>query len=306
MIQIQIPSQYKVEIHEQIIKLCHKLVLPLHYNRKGPKIFTNYQRVALIILYLRSKKSLVDFLKELRETKWISWLGLKEIPGSSTLNDWMKLFDLSFIRSLLLNQVADERPNIMAIDATGIDSWQRSRHYERRIKQCGFREDHMPYAKADILIDTDTLLVHDWVLRVKPRHDVLGAETILKRMTAKDVLILADRGYDSEPLHKLAVKFGNLIFAPVRNMKKVPKGFNRKRCAKGHEQYSRRNTVESVMHAIKALKGELRSKLHYTKKREFGWSMILFNMKRIINSLQQIFFNIYIVEKYFKIIIYGI
>ena len=286
MIQTTISNQYEVGLQQQIIKLCHKLMIPLHYNHKGPKIFTNYQRVAMIILYVRSKKSLIDFLKEFVESKWVSWLGLREIPGKSTLNDWMKLFDLSFIRDLLDKLLENKSPKVMAIDATGIDSWQRSRHYERRIKQCGVREEYMPYAKADILIDTETMLIHDWVLRLKPRHDVLGAKTIFNRFKHKGILILADKGYDSEPLHKLVRERGSLLYAPVRNAKKNPNGFNRKRCAKGHDQYSRRNTVESVIHAIKSMKSELRSKLHYIKKREFGWTVILFNMKRIIKTTQ--------------------
>ncbi len=177
----------------------------------------------------------------------------------------------------------------MAIDATGFDSWQRSRHYERRIKQCGFSEDHMPYAKVDLIVDTNTLLIHDWVLRIKPRHDVLGAKTILSRLKHKGVLILADRGYDSEPLHKQAIENGNLLFAPVRNMRKNPKGYNRKRCLTKIAEYSMRNTVESANHALKSMKNELRSKLHYLKKREFGWAVILFNMKRIIKAIQTAF-----------------
>jgi transposase len=240
----------------------------------------------MIILYVRSKKSLINFLKEFIETKWISWLGLKEIPGKSTLNDWMKLFNLSFIRNFLNNLLDEEKPKVMAIDATGIDSWQRSRHYERRIKQCGFREDYMPYAKADILIDTKTLLIHDWVLRIKPRHDVLGAKTIFNRLKHKNTLILADKGYDSEPLHKLVRKTGNILYAPVRNKKKIPGGSNRKRCAKGNNKYPQRNTVESAIHALKSMKQELKSKLHHIKKREFDWTIILFNMKRLTNQIQ--------------------
>ncbi len=268
-------------------------MIPLHYNHKGPKIFRNYQRITLIFLYIRSKKSLIDFLEELKETKWPNWLGLKEIPGKSTLNDWMKLFNVSLIRKFLQKQVAKEKPKLMAIDATGIDSWQRSRHYERRVKQCGVDMEHLPYAKADILMDTDTYLIHDWVLRIKPRHDVLGAETIFKRLKVKDVLILADRGYDSEPLHKLVYQTGNILHAPVRNMKKNPGGFHRKRCAKGNNLYPQRNIVESLMHALKSMKPQLRSKLHHTKKKEFGWTVILSNMKRIINSLLELFFKCY-------------
>jgi len=282
MTQKTIKNQYEVELNEHIIKLCHKVELPLHYNYKGPKIYTNYQRIALIILYIRSKKSLIDFLQEFCETKWVSWLGLKEIPSKSVLNNWTKLFGLDFIRNLLSIQVKNETPSIMAIDATGIDSWKRSRHYEKRIRDFGHK-DHVPYAKADILIDTDTRIIHDWVLRIKPRHDTLGATTIFQRFKQKNILILADRGYDSEPLHKEVVKQGNLLFAPVRNHKKNPGGYNRKRCAKGNDLYAKRNTVESVMHSIKSIKPELRSKLHYLKKREMGWTVIFYNIKKMIN-----------------------
>ena len=172
---------------------------PLHFNKVGPKKFTNYQRVGLIVLFLRSRKSLRDFTKELCELKWVNWLGLKSLPGKSTLHDWLKLFDLQIIRKLLDFSLIDENPSLMAIDATGIDSWRRSRHYQKRV---GIEK--MPYAKLDIIVDTKTKLIHDFVLRIKPRHDTLGAKSIFKRMKIKGVKILADKGYDSEKLHKLA------------------------------------------------------------------------------------------------------
>jgi len=103
MTQKTLTNQYEIKLNEYIIKLCHKIELPLHYNLKGPKIFTNYQRVALILLYVRSKKSLIDLLNELIETKWPKWLGLKDIPGKSTLNDWIKIFSVSFLRTFLKN-----------------------------------------------------------------------------------------------------------------------------------------------------------------------------------------------------------
>jgi len=268
-------------LHEHILKICHAIELPLHYNRKGPKIFTNYQRVAVIVLYLRSKKSLRDFVSEMYETKWPNWLGLKEIPAKSTVNDWMKLFDMSFVRKLNHQLLAKEKPEVMAIDATGIDSWRRSRHYERRIG-----ESYMPYAKADLLVDTKTKLIHDFVVRMKPRHDVLGAKTIFNRLGSKNILILADRGYDSEPLHKLVVQKGNILFAPIRDFKvRKPKGKNRQRCSQGNENYSMRSIVESVNHALKARIGALRNKKHYNKKREFAWYVVLYNLQKISTQI---------------------
>lgn len=287
--QKTISNTYTHEINSKVIKLCHKLELPLHFNKKGPKIFTNYQRIALIVLFLRSKKNLRDFIKELYETLWPKWLSLREIPGKSTLHDWLNLFKLRIIRLLNEFLLEEEKPEIMAIDATGLDSWQRSRHYERRMKQCGIREEYMPYAKADILIDTKTLLVHDWILRIKPRHDVLGALSILNRIKTRDSLILGDKGYDSERVHEKTHQKGNDFYAPVRNTsRKKPKGYYRRKCYLGNENYPKRMTVESTIHALKSMKRELRSKLQYMKKREFGWQILTYNIKRIIQRINSL------------------
>lgn len=67
--QKQITNQYKTKLHHQILKVCHALELNLHDNRKGPKIFTNYKRVALIVLFTRSRKALRNFVPELFESK---------------------------------------------------------------------------------------------------------------------------------------------------------------------------------------------------------------------------------------------
>src|SRR3989338_8574005 len=130
-------------LHEQIIKLCHSFELPLHWNKIGPKKFTNYQRAGIIVLFLRSKKSLRDFIRELKESRWTSWLGLKSLPGKSTLHDWQTIFDLKTLRLFQEILLCKEKPSLMAIDATGIDSWQRSRHYERRMIALRSKEPHM-------------------------------------------------------------------------------------------------------------------------------------------------------------------
>jgi len=292
MKQKKLSNQYVSRLNLEIINLCHNLCLPLHFNKFGPKIYTNYQRVALIILFLRSKKSLRNFIKELVETLWVSWLGLKEIPSKSVLGDWLKLFNLNFVRQCLSSLIEFEKPRIMSIDATGIDSWQRSRHYERRIG-----ESYMPYAKADILIDSETMLVHDFVLRMKPRHDVIGAKSMFQRLKHKNqgILILGDRGYDSEKIHKLVNSFGNLFYAPVRNKSLKPKGFYRRQARKnGNELYHQRSTVESFMHSLKSMKNSLRSKLHYMKKREFAWTIITYNLEKMVqrvNSLLKLLFS---------------
>jgi len=279
-------------LHEQIIKLCHSFELPLHWNKIGPKKFTNYQRAGIIVLFLRSKKSLRDFIRELKESRWTSWLGLKSLPGKSTLHDWQTIFDLKTLRLFQEILLCKEKPSLMAIDATGIDSWQRSRHYEKRMFEAlepYERLKKMPYAKLDILIDVDSGLIHDFVLRIKPRHDTLGAKSMFKRMKHRGVKILADRGYDSEPLHKIARQAGNILYAKLRKMKKgIPGGFYRKKCMIKDPEYNRRCRVESVFNAIKHRRLiALRSKEPHMKKREIAWHILIYNLE-ILQRIRQL------------------
>lgn len=278
--QSQIYQINENKLHSMILKVCHSVEMPLHFNRKGPKIFTNYQRIALIILYKRSKKSLVDFIEEFYETLWPKWLGLREIPGKSTLHDWIKLFAMPVLKVLHKATLPSKKPKIMSIDATGIDSWQRSRHYHKRVEQILKRPVPMPYAKLDAIVDTETMLVYDHVLRMKPRHDVLGAESIFKRNNFENVKVLGDKGYDSESLHELIHDSGGTFFAPVRKSpRKRPKGRFRRMCKLGDEDYSRRNCSESVFHALKQrFAPNLRCRKHHLKKREMSWIIIMYNM----------------------------
>ncbi len=282
MKQKTLPYTFRHELNDVILKLCHSQELPLHQNNKGPKIFTEYQKITLIILFRRSKKPLRQFVNELPESKWIDWLGLRRIPSKSVLHNWLLEIPLELIR--LFNQIIleKENPSLMAIDATGIDSWQRSRHYERRIFE---DKPHMPYAKLDSLIDTETMLIHDFVLRIKPRHDTIGAKTIFKRIRYKGIKILGDKGYDSEKLHNIAFSKSNVFYAPVRKFsRKKPKGRHRKRCSEGDEDYSRRNTVESSFHALKFTRVScLKSKKHFMKKREMAWCILVYNIE-ILNK----------------------
>lgn len=286
MTQKQLASQYEVRLHEQVLKLCHKLELKDHFNHYGPKVFTNYQRVALMVLFYRSGKALRKFARELVESRWPRWLGLRQLPSYRSLHEWACKFTLGFLRSLNTQFLSEEQPSLMAVDATGVDSWQRSRHYERRRNECrkqnGLLEEHMPYAKVDVFVDTETLLIHDHVLRVKPRHDVIGAATMFKRTPLEDLLALGDRGYDSESLHALARERGFEFYAPVRDFKvKRPGGRFRKQAWNDPPtQKSRRCLVESAIRSLKNKFKSLRSRLHFMKKRELAWIVLLHNLER--------------------------
>ena len=269
-------------LEKQLINLFHSSDLPLHFNKTGNKEFTNYQRVSIIILFQRSKKSIRDFVDELSESKWTSWLGLKKIPQKSTLHDWLKIFNMKIIRKIC-KVLLPKKINLTAIDGTGFDSWQRSKHYEKRVGEAHI--PHMPYAKVDLFIDVKTRKVLDFSLVTKREHDAKVAKKIFKRNKLKNIIILADRGYDGEPLHELVRKKGGILYAPVRKMcktslKKKPKGFYRRKCVKLPDFMGQRSIVESINFSLKSKQLiALKSKKRNMKQREFGWHIVWYNLR---------------------------
>jgi len=313
MLQQIILPKYNNKLEEQLINLFHGSDLPLHFNKTGNKEFTNYQRISIIILFYKSNKSLRDFIVDIKESRWISWLGLKKIPQKSTLHDWLNIFDMKIIRKIC-KVLLPEGVKLTSIDGTGFDSWQRSRHYEKRVGEAHI--PHMPYAKSNLFIDVKTQIILDFDFVLSHEHDVKGAERIFKRFSMQEIIVLADKGYDSEKLHEIVRNRGGILYAPVRkSSRKKPKGRYRRECVELPEFIGMRSINETVNSVLKRTQIHfLRSKKPFMKKREFGWNVILYNIKRKIkvsskNSQTFIFFKIEIhsirtepkFEKVFKI-----
>ena len=274
------------KLERELLNLFHSSGMPMHFNKTGNKEFTNYQRISIIILFRRSGKSLRTFVDEdLTESKWTSWLGLKKIPQKSTLHDWLKMFKMKTIRQLL-SLLNPKEVELTSIDGTGFDSWQRSRHYEKRsVEELGHLP-HMPYAKADIFIDVRTLSILDFSLITHREHDVKVAERIFKRNKIKGVRGLGDGAYDSEHLHEIARANGITLYAPLRKTnkrslkRKRPKGKYRRECMEKPEDYGMRWMNETVNSTLKRTQiNSLRARKCYMKQREFGWHTILYNLR---------------------------
>ena len=285
MTQQIIQSNYNNQLEEELINLFHQSDLPLHFNKTGNKQFTNYQRISIIILFYRSKKSLRDFIDEFYDSKWISFLELKKIPKKSTLHDWLKIFNMKIIRKIC-KVLLPKEIKITAIDGTGFDSWQRSRHYEKRVGEVHL--PHMLYFKTSLFIDVETKSILDFEVVFNHEHDVKMAERIFKRNKIKNIFGLGDKGFDSEHLHEIARANGIIFYAPVRkrnkkSLKQKPKGKYRRECIELPEFMGKRSLVENVNSVLKRTQIQfLRGKKCFMKKREFGWNVIVYNIKRKI------------------------
>src|SRR3989344_5713616 len=110
-----------------------------------------------------------------------------------------------------------------------------------------------------------------------------------ERNKIKNIIGLGDKGYDSENLHEVARANGIIFYAPVRKMDRrgfkneKPKGFYRRQCVELPEFYGMRWINETANSVLKRTQiNSLRSKKCFMKQREFGWHMIVYNIKRKI------------------------
>jgi len=313
-------NQFYSNLHGEILKLCHSLKLKPHNFIRGSKLFNNYQRVAILILYIRSGKSLRIFCKEFVETKWSFWLQLRKCPKKSTLHDWFKSFSTTFIRKIFEFTISDLKPKIVAIDGSGIDTQYQSRYYQKRLDDFGFRKPKSPWHKLDIIVDIESKekFILDFSFLLYPRHDSKVAWQLFSRFKFRNVFVLADKAYWWFKLFKLLKSQNNILVVPPKKYKsKIPTHSKAVRTQiktafyENEDLYSLRNNVEGAFSSLKRVqKLHLRSKLHFMKKREMAWNIVWYNIRKklsshiifimkiirlqlIIRSFDKIFANIY-------------
>ncbi|MBS3113114.1 hypothetical protein J4418_03460 [Candidatus Woesearchaeota archaeon] len=146
----KIGIQYTLKQLQKLVKkVCYQKQISQYHFKFGPKIYTQHQFVALLILYAKSGKSLRNFVKSLYESKWPKWLKLKEIPSKSSIHSHFERIGLTIIRNLNLVITKLKESIHYAIDSTGIDSYYASKHYEKRINRI-----HRPYLKLSVLVQS--------------------------------------------------------------------------------------------------------------------------------------------------------
>ena len=277
------------KLEEELIKLFHESDLPLHFNKTGYKDFTNYQRMSLIVIYRRENKSIRDFVEWLKESRWVSWLDLKYIPSRSTFHDWLTWFDTELIRELIDSTVDKSNLKVAAIDGTGIQTNFKSPYYQKRLKQFS-QKIKESYHKLDIIVDTfRKKQIIDYSFLLKNRHDSFVAKKLLRKIKFKRCKILADKGYPNyDFIGAMKAKQNNFISPPKNYGEKCRhNNFKRRRKIANFESnkkiYRRRVIVECVFSSLKRKQNlKLRSKLSYMKKREMGWNILYYNIRRNI------------------------
>ena len=177
----EIVSKKKRTFKEELFEILLSLNLPEYPNKYGNKQFTTFQRLGLVILYFRSKLSLREFCDYINyESLWKRDFQLKYDLKKSTLNDWVKSFDLTLLKEILDQTNKEDKPKILGIDGTGLSSKYKSSYFQKRLKDFGINYKS-PFHKLDIISDLEgKKKIYDFTLTI---------QYIMIKNKQKDILI---------------------------------------------------------------------------------------------------------------------
>ena len=219
--------------------LLKKCKAPKYLHYFGPKIYELWQHVFALFV-----KAECQFSYR-RTTKFLRILGFK-VATKSTLQRYGNKLLLPFWQRLF-QQTVSKVSDIVSVDGTGLERTKASEHYIRRIdaKRPFYKGYHLSFIVGE---DSRILSLR---LRKKYTHDIVDIKYLAKRLSRKPKIIVMDKAYDSEKLHRYFASQNIWSIAPVK--KNWRKGQLRKKLKNNFPTkiYHKRNMVESVFHAFK-------------------------------------------------------
>jgi transposase len=272
------PTMEKEErLTNKVKHLLRRIGAPKRLHHFGPKTYKLWQHI--FALFVKANCG----LSYRRTTAFLRGLGFK-VAAKSTLQRYAAKLRLPFWQrmfSLTFSNVTD----IVSMDGTGLEKTKTSQHYIKRI------DGRKPYEKGfqfGIIVGEDSKILS---LRLRKRysHDIRNAKYLARRLPSKPKVMLMDKGYDSEKLHRYFAEQNIWSIAPVK--KNWRKGQLRKKLKTDFPQnlYNKRSRVESIFHAFKQKFGaSVSSKKIGAARTEVYCKAILYNIAlRVIQLLGQ-------------------
>jgi len=249
----------KEKLINKVKRLVKRAGFPRWLHHFGPKKYEFWNHGLAWIVKQECK------LGYRRVTRLLRGLGLKCPCPSALCTSFNKL--AFHLWQKLLDATTGNKLNLIAIDGTGISRPLPSPYYTKRIDR--------PYPmevplKLSIAVDTKTKKIISLRLRARPRHDIIDAKYLIKRLPSKPNCIVADKGYDAEWLHQYCMYKGIKACIPRRAGTKPRVGVTRLRFSQKHyhkKRYGRREMVESIIGAIKRKFGASVSSVKFSSQR---------------------------------------
>lgn len=272
-------------------ELCKRLKLPLYNSRYSNKIFTNPQKLFLLVYREEKHMTYRELEEDLYDSKIPEYLGLKRIPRWTTLQMFAQTVESYFLEKLIraTANLVDQIGSIAGIDSTGMSLDTASHHYCKRINR---NEAVRGFLTLQALSDLDNQTIRSVRIHKKRMHDSRHLIPLWKKGKSSNIeIFVADKGYDSEK--NLSYLSENNV-VPLIAMKcmevSIGKtgGTTRKRMKSIFDWgiYHQRSKCESIFSSLKRKYGSvLRCRNLKTQKIEILIKVLCYNMNKIIDII---------------------
>lgn len=249
-------------------------------------------RIVLVLNLLRIllRKKYADYESEMRTDKRImKLLGVDKLPCSSTVNNYARRFDLTFL-SIFNKKLIDawiKKPIDLILDASGIRLVGKSIWFCIRTKKKIRKKD---CDKIHIAVSLHSLLIVGFRITNSRRNDSPFLRKILKPFTVLG-LIIADKGYSAKVNAEFVANRKGAFFCLFKKNAR-PHGFNTWAYLYRLWQafpslcksiYNNREKVEAVFSALKRrYSDQLFARIWFMRRREMAMRFIAYNVRIII------------------------
>lgn len=276
--------------------------LPPYSHRCSPKVFTQHQLFACLVLKSFWKTDYRGLVAQLADNpSLIELLGLQRVPHYTTLQKAARrLLTSAHVRALVDGTVRRHlgrrrRVKCSAIDSTGLDCSAASGYFVRRRERVGTPWKTVVYrhfAKLSVVCDVDTHFILAFRDARGPKPDIIEFQPLLAEAMARVRLmrIAADAGYDSEANHRFARETCH-----VRTIIPPKHGRPTSKPARGHYRrlmqtrfdsaaYKERVQVETVVSMVKRrLEACVRGHGCWSQRRELRLKVLTHNIMILLS-----------------------
>lgn len=255
--------------------LLRKIGCPRWLHHFGPKKFISWQLILGLLIkevFRLSYRRAMKFLSEFYNID-LHWTTLQKFRKRMPLALWQKL----------LAYTVEGPIEVAAIDGTSLQRSNPSAHYLKRID----REKNISVpiylnAMVDVVRRKFVAVRH----HMKKHGEVPDVKYLVKQSMQEIELVLMDKLYDSEKLHRYLRELGIYSIAPVK--KNWARGQLRKQLKDCFDYaiYWQRNLVECLFSALKRLFGNnLRSLSARTQRAELYLRLIAYNLGAMLMEI---------------------
>ena len=226
---------------------------------------------ALRIELGKSYRQTIDLLSEMPGV--LGEIGLTRLPHYTVLRDWFEKIPMARWRAFL-RAAAEKRTGHAAVDATGFDRDQPSRHYAQRAHY------RVRSLKVTALVDVETLYVTDVHCTTTKKHDAKIGPQVARRNAGDLLSLAADKGYDAKAFRDELRENGVRPLIKHRLYSALDCAHNARMDS---DSYNRRWMVETAFSAIKRTLGSaVRARSWYLEFREMILKCAVYNLRRAV------------------------